>query len=184
MNAKQSIQAAFRSLLEQQSLDQITVIQICERANVNRQTFYYHYQNIMELLKDMIFLEIYDEVSRGRAFDTWKHGFLTTTTFINDNHDIFMNIYSSSYWDEANRYFTAVSNSLLQGVLDECIAAGGYHISPEDKAFVIHYYRIVFNGVMTEWTRTGRRLKPDQLLDKFEKMVDGTICMVLQRFAT
>ena len=183
MTAKQSIQAAFRQLLTVQSMDQITVKQICDMANVNRQTFYYHYQNMVELLKDMIFLEIYDEVSKGRAFDTWKHGFLTTTRFINDNHDIFMNIYTSSYWDEANRYFTQVSNALLLGVIDECIHNGNYQIAPEDKNFVIDYYRIVFNGLMTDWMKTGRKLAPEELLQKFSKMIDGTICMALERFA-
>lgn len=183
MTAKQSIEMAFRQLLKEQSLDQITVKQICEIANVNRQTFYYHYQNMVELLKDMIFLEIYDEVSIGRSFDTWKHGFLTTTRFINDNHDMFMNIYTSSFWDEANRYFTQVSNNLLLGVLDECIASGNYSITEEDKQFVIDYYRIVFNGVMTDWTKTGRKLAPEELLEKFSKMIDGTICMALERFA-
>lgn len=183
MNAKKSIQKAFRALLKEYALDRITVTLICEKANVNRQTFYYYYQNIIDLLKDILFVEIYDEVNRGRAYDTWKHGFLTTTRFIHSNHEMFMNIYTSSYWEEVNRYFTEISNTLLLGVLDECIANTDSAIREEDKHFMVEYYRIVFNGIMTEWTKAGMTLTPEELLSKFEKMVDGTICMSLERFA-
>ncbi len=82
LTAKESIRQAFKELLTQHSLDHITVIQICDQANVNRQTFYYHYQNMVHLLEDMIFLEIYDEVNKGKSYDTWKYGFITTLNFI------------------------------------------------------------------------------------------------------
>lgn len=183
MSAKESLQHAFRQLLREVPLNRITVIHVCEKAHVNRQTFYYYYQNIIDLLKDMIFIEIYEEVSKGRAYDTWKHGFLTTTTFIRDNHDIFMNIYTSTYWEEVNDYFIKISNSLLRGVLEECVETSSLDVSEEDKDFIIDYYRVVFNGTMTEWLKSGMPLSPRELLSKFEKMVDGTICMALARFA-
>lgn len=183
MTAKESIRQAFKELLTQHSLDHITVIQICDQANVNRQTFYYHYQNMVHLLEDMIFLEIYDEVNKGKSYDTWKYGFITTLNFIENNHDIFLNIYHSSYWEEANRFFNKTSDALLRGVVDECIREGGYQIREEDKQFVIDYYRIIFTGLITEWTESGRGMSPKHLLQKFEKMIDGTIPQSLQRFS-
>lgn len=44
------IQAAFRSLLEEQGFEALTVQQIIDRANVGRATFYAHYENKDELL--------------------------------------------------------------------------------------------------------------------------------------
>ncbi|HZK09635.1 MAG TPA: TetR/AcrR family transcriptional regulator [Clostridia bacterium] len=183
MNAKKSIKVAFWDLLQELPLDQITVIMLCERANVNRQSFYYYYQNIVDLLKDVLFAEIYDEVSQGRAYDTWKYGFYTTTRFINENHFIFQNIQHSNYWEEINNFFTENSNSLVKGVIDECIEATGIRVSKEDKDFMIHYYRVLFNSIMTEWVKDGMKLKPIELLSKVEKLVDGTICPALQRFS-
>ena len=183
MSAKTSINKAFWELLRELPLDQITVISLCERANVNRQTFYYYYQNIVDLLKDVLFAEIYDEVSKGRAYDTWKHGFLTTTCFIKNNNFVFQNIHHSHYWDEVNDFFTEKSNILLKGVIDECIESTEIRISKEDEEFMIHYYRVLFNSIMTEWVKDGMKLNPEELLSKVEKLVDGTVCSALERFA-
>lgn len=48
---------------------------------------------------------------------------------------------------------------------------------------MIHYYRVLFNSIMTEWVKDGMKLKPIELLSKVEKLVDGTICPALQRFS-
>lgn len=183
MSAKTAIKKAFWELLRELPLYQITVILLCERANVNRQTFYYYYQNVVDLLKDVLFEEIYDEVSKGSAYDTWKHGFLTTTTFLSENHLIFLNIYYSSYWEEVNNFLTEKSNALLLGVIDECIRDTQIRVAEEDKKFMVHYYRVLFNTIMTEWVKGGMKYTPEELLSKMEKLADGTICMALQRFA-
>lgn len=183
MTAKEALKHVFWELLKELPLNQITVILLCEKANVNRQTFYYYYQNVVDLLKEVLFEEISEEVSRGRAYDTWKHGFLTTTRFLRENHFVFLNIYYSHYWDEINRFFSEKSSALLTGVIDECIEATSIQVAEEDKDFMIHYYRVVFNSIMTEWLKDGMKLKPEELLSKVEKLVDGTICSALQRFA-
>lgn len=183
MTAKESIRLAFSELLREEPLNRITVIHVCEKASVNRQTFYYYYQDIIDLLKDVLFEEVYDEISRGRAYDTWKHGFLTTTRFIKNNYNVFWNIYHSHYWEEINRFFTQSSNALLRGVIDECIESTQVQVLDEDKEFMIHFYRVVFNGLMTDWMKDGMKIEPEELLSKLEKMVDGTICTALQRFA-
>ena len=184
MTAKTAIKKAFWELLRELPLNQITVILLCERANVNRQTFYYYYQNVVDLLKEVLFAEIYDEVATGgSAYDTWKHGFLTTTRFLHENHSVFLNIYHSNYFDEINQYLTEVSSSLLRGVINDCIEATGIDVSEDDKQFMVHYYRVVFNSIMTEWVKDGMKLPPEVLLSKVEKLVDGTICSALQRFA-
>ena len=43
---------ALLSLLEKKPLEYITIREICETAGVNRSTFYLHYENISDLLKE------------------------------------------------------------------------------------------------------------------------------------
>ena len=40
------IQEEFEKLLEEKFLDKITVVEIADRCEMNRNTFYYHYDNI------------------------------------------------------------------------------------------------------------------------------------------
>lgn len=45
---------AFLQLLEKKDFEYISVKEICEKAGVNRSTFYLHYDNISDLLSESI----------------------------------------------------------------------------------------------------------------------------------
>ena len=45
---------ALRQLLSDRSLDKITVQNIADAANVSRKTFYYHFQDVYDLLEWML----------------------------------------------------------------------------------------------------------------------------------
>ncbi|MGN1339494.1 MAG: TetR/AcrR family transcriptional regulator C-terminal domain-containing protein [Oscillospiraceae bacterium] len=48
---KQALSQALKRLMEQKSLNRITVQELVEECGVNRKTFYYHFQDIYSLLK-------------------------------------------------------------------------------------------------------------------------------------
>lgn len=49
IKTKAHLQEALLQLLKEKALDKITISELCKRANVNRGTFYLHYQDIPEL---------------------------------------------------------------------------------------------------------------------------------------
>ena len=54
---KRAIQESFKKLLSNQPLDKITVKNITDDCGVNRNTFYYHYSDIYQLLEEIILTE-------------------------------------------------------------------------------------------------------------------------------
>ena len=50
---KRAIQSAFLELLDQRSLSRITVKDITDICGINRNTFYYHYQDISALIEEI-----------------------------------------------------------------------------------------------------------------------------------
>ena len=48
---KKALAASLKKLLEQKTLDKITVVDLAEDCGVNRQTFYYHFQDIYDLVE-------------------------------------------------------------------------------------------------------------------------------------
>ena len=57
---KQRIMDAFLSLLNKKSLDKLTVKDIIEKAEVNRNTFYYYFEDIYDLLH-AVFKQKFDD---------------------------------------------------------------------------------------------------------------------------
>ncbi len=53
-NTAARMDAAFLNLLEKKELEYITVKEICEKAGVNRSTFYLHYETVSDLIAECV----------------------------------------------------------------------------------------------------------------------------------
>jgi AcrR family transcriptional regulator len=62
--------------LLQKPLDKITVIDIVTDCGVNRQTFYYHFQDIYDLIEWLFLDEASVALAGQKTYETWEQGFL------------------------------------------------------------------------------------------------------------
>ncbi|WP_371368261.1 hypothetical protein SRRS_19060 [Sporomusa rhizae] len=182
-SAKTAIINSFKELLNKRPLDKITIKEICEYCDVNRQTFYYHFTDIMDIFKFIVSEELSAEIAQNRTFETWKGGFLATMNYLKKNSRMILHIYHSSYRSEANTYFTNLSNKLLHNVVTECIERMEVKISDEDQIFIVNFYRRVFNGLIIDWVIAGMKEDPQIILSKLLVMISGSIPRSVAGFA-
>ena len=71
LTTKKAISFTLKELLLEKPLSKITVNDITERCNINRQTFYYHFESITDLV-EWTCLEDADKVLKDKA--TYKLG--------------------------------------------------------------------------------------------------------------
>ena len=64
-NARTALMDSFKDLLMMKSMDRITVKEICEHCNVNRQTFYNYFINIMDIFKTMLYEDLSAEIGQN-----------------------------------------------------------------------------------------------------------------------
>lgn len=94
--SSEKIETAFLSLILKHKYEEITISQICQRANINRSTFYCHYDDINDLI-----VKIENKFAKGTA-SIFKFGerqtheaFIELFTFIKENkyfYKAFLNI--------------------------------------------------------------------------------------------
>lgn len=66
IRTKQALTTALFTLLQQQTIDKITVTALCKEAQVNRRTFYIHYEHVTDIFEDYQ-LELANEVAVSLA---------------------------------------------------------------------------------------------------------------------
>ena len=174
-NAKAAIIDSFKQLLNNKSIDKITVKEICEHCNVNRQTFYNHFTDIMDIFKFIFYEELSIEIAQNRTFETWSGGFLATMNYLKKNSQMILHVYKSSYYSEANTYFANFSSRLLDDVVEECVEKMGVNLKNKDQNFIVNFYRHVFNGLMMDWVSEGMEEEPEIILKKLLIMIKGSI---------
>ncbi len=181
--AKIAIIRSFKELLTRQSIDNITVKEICQHCDVNRQTFYYYFTDIMDIFKYVVFKELSRDVANNRTFETWEGGFLATMNYLKSNAKMILHVYHSSYWPEANAFFSGLSNKLMLDVVDECVESLGVYLDEKDKDFIINFYRHVFNNLMIDWVNDGMEDDPRAILERLLLMISGSIPRSVIAFA-
>ena len=69
--SKAQLRQALIQLLQEKPVEEITVRELTERADVNRGTFYSHYQNIYHML-EQVENELFDELGRVAVETVYK----------------------------------------------------------------------------------------------------------------
>jgi probable dihydroxyacetone kinase regulator len=174
-NAKAAIINSFKQLLNKKSIDKITVKGVCEHCDVNRQTFYNHFTDIMDVFKFIFFEELSIQIAQNRTFETWGGGFLATMNYLKTNSKMILHVYNSSYWSEFNTYFANLSSRLLDDVIEECAIKMEVKLKDKDEKFIVNFYRHVFNGLMIDWISEGMEEEPEIILKKLLIMISGSI---------
>lgn len=179
---KKALAASLKKLLMEKPLDKITVIDIVEDCEVNRQTFYYHFQDIYDLV-EWIFANDADKALDGKkTYGTWQQGFLQIFEYVLENKALIMNTYKSISRDQLERYLYEVTYKLLIGVVEE--KAVGMNVRDEDKEFIADFYKFGFVGLMLEWIRCGMKEDPKVLVEHLSILIQGDITRALEKYRT
>lgn len=182
-SAKVLIVQAFKQLIQKKSIDKITVKELCEICEINRQTFYNHFSDLFDIFKYLFQEELFAEIAQNRTFENWCGGFLATLNYLKRNSKMIWHVYESSYRLEANTFFTRISNRLLEDVVDECMESLDKVLEEADRRFIVNFYRHVFNGLMMDWVNEGMKEQPEELLKKLQIMIGGSIPRSVSAFA-
>ena len=179
---KRALAASLKSLLAKKPLDKITVIDIAEDCGVNRQTFYYHFQDIYDLI-DWTFVSEADQViGCKKTYETWQQGFLQVFQAALENKGLILNVYHSISRDVVERYLYDITYDLLIGVVEE--QAKGLPVREEDKRFIADFYKFAFVGMVLDWIRRGMKDDPQQMIDRLSILIHGDIARALEKYRT
>lgn len=170
---KQALIDAFLEILETKALDKITVKDIVEKCNVNRNTFYYHFQDIYGLLEEIVTMEAEEITSIYPIYDSWQKGLEDTMIYILDNSTAILNIYHSVSKEQLEHFLYKITDKFLVDYVDK--ASEGFNATEEDKIFISKFYRYAIVGTILEWIEKGLIEDPKDITKQMVKILEGSI---------
>ena len=169
---KMAIAVDVKELLLEKSLEKITVNYITEKCAMNRQTFYYHFHDILELTEWICEEDAERALKENRTYDTWQDGFLSIFNMIKRDKAFIINIYHNVPKDYLYRYLYKVTYQLLYDVLEE--KAEGMVVREEDKTFIANFYKYGFVGLVLEWIDGGMKEDPKIIIARLNSLIQGS----------
>lgn len=177
---KRAISASLKNLLEEKKLNKITVQEIADDCGINRQTFYYHFQDIYDLVEWTCIEDTEKVLKENRTYETWQEGFLAVFDLAKKDKVFIDNIYRSVSLEMLEQYLYRLVYPLVKNVVDE--KAKGYSVRDEDKKYIADFYKYAFVGVLLEWVRRDMKESPEDVVDRVSKIVGGNIESAFENF--
>ncbi len=131
-------------MLDQESLDKITVKDLVDRCGMNCNTFYYYYQDLYTLLEELLQEEADRIIAAHHAFDLWQEGFLDAITLVLEHRRAAYHVFNSNARDYVVRYFLRLGDYILTDVVQELSA--GLPVQPEDQRILVDFYKHALVG--------------------------------------
>ena len=176
---KKALAAALKELLKHKTLDKITVSDLTDACGVNRQTFYYHFKDIYDLLEWVYKDDATRVIPGNKTHDNWKDAYLKIFRYVQENRALVMNTYHSAQRELIVNYVHYEAYLLVKEVVDEC--AEGLQVQEEDRVFVAKFYQYALVDLVLEWLDHGMKEEPEHLVHQVNMVIDGNVVNALKR---
>ena len=177
-NTAQLKDEALIALLKKKDFEFITVKEICEKAGVNRSTFYLHYENLSDLLAEtteMInkrfqegYKKTFIDVSMGSVDDV----FLITPeyikpylNFVKENKELFKLIHEKPQLFNNQKAFEKLYAELFTYILDK------FGVDEKEKPYIFAFYTQGVLAVVMKWVNQGCKEDVDFIME----MITGVV---------
>ncbi|MDO4311675.1 MAG: TetR/AcrR family transcriptional regulator C-terminal domain-containing protein [Eubacteriales bacterium] len=178
---KQAISESLKTLLEKQTIDKITIKEIVAECGVNRQTFYYHFSDIYELLEWALEDTIQEYITVNPVpKDDWQEQIYLFYRFLYSHRRIILHAY-----DPINRtYYENFTVKFIEPIImyriSLCPAA--VHVPEDKRQFVQQVYTWICSDLIIEWVEHGMPDEQKTRLDDYITLVNGSLDAALERF--
>lgn len=176
---KKALVESFIKLLNDNPLDKITVKEIVDDCGVNRNTFYYYFQDIYDLLEFVFKTETQKVINDEKIYDSWKDGLLDSTKFALENKKAIYHIYNSLSREQLEKYLYDVTGNLMLAYVNQ--QAADIEVDEEDKEFIANFYKYALVGMILDWIGRGMKDDPSIFVEKMSKLFEGNMKSVLER---
>lgn len=140
LNTKKMLAQSLKRAMEKKTLSKVTVNELIKDCNLNRNTFYYHFSDIYDLLKWMLEQEAVEVVKKIDLLVDTEEAIRFVLNYVNENRHIINCAYDSMGHQEMKRFFYAD----FIGVMKQAINSGARQmqlsISEEFKDFMAQFY--------------------------------------------
>lgn len=170
---KRAIVSGFMELLNERPFDKITVVDVANRCEINRNTFYYYFDDLTALVNDMLECETQKILDMHINCDSWAEAFLLVTKFDRNNKRAIYHLYDSPNWKNVEKHLYEIIMNGMTAVMEK--EAEGTGASPEDIHALAVFYTSALLGILSQWLRSDMEYDADAYIANISGLLEGNV---------
>lgn len=148
---KKALAKSLKKLMEKSALDKISIREIVEDCGVNRKTFYYHFENIYDLVNWMFEEEAIESVKKYDFIRDYEDAVRFSMNYIEENEHVVNSALDALGRDELKKFFYNNFVGNMRSIVGEF--SKDMFIPKDYIDFLINFYTESFASLLIDWIR-------------------------------
>ena len=172
---KRAIADSLKELTKIKTFDKISVKDISEKCGINRQTFYYHFEDKFALLKWIYETDLLDKHLQDVSFDNWNIKLEQILTDMAQDKQFYTNTinHTENYIQEyllvqAQKIFEQAITVIDESVNNETRRS----VSDAQRNFIARFFAYGSCGMIIEWVSHGMEETPAYISNSMKTLKD------------
>ncbi len=179
---KKAIAEGFKSLMTKKHFEKITISDITAACGLNRQTFYYHFQDKYELLNWIFYNEVIAPLMDGLTIDNWSDKLEVMLVTMKKDVRFYSNALNTPYSSEFRDYLFKVTATVVDEIIDRI--ADGQTIKDYDKQFITEFFSYGITGCTIKWITSNSMESPENVAVYLKNLVNDCKSFAVARYVT
>ena len=150
---KEMLAESLMKLLARRTLDKITIQDIVDDCGYNRQTFYYHFHDIYDLIDWIFAAQTQELIEKCRACGSLDVGVEAVIAYMRENRRLILNILRSVNGEKLLDNLYRSAQSIVLSALEN--HPGVQELSAEYRELVAEAFKYTLAGLLIDWMRAG-----------------------------
>lgn len=170
---EEAIKQAFLALLEQKSVSKITVKDIVESCGVNRNTFYYHFSSIPDLVEELVSDFTREIIKENAPVKSLEECIEIGAKMALEHKRVLLNIYNSSNRSVYEIHLMKACEQVVEQYIETVFGDTG--VNAQDREILVRFYKCQCFGQVIDWMNSNMSYN---IVEQF-----GRLCQLREGFA-
>lgn len=174
---KRALAAAFKELLESQPFDKISVSMICDKCEMNRKSFYYHFKDKYDLVNWIYYTE-FILVAHQKDYTIGWDLMEDLCTYFYENRDFYRKTFHVEGQNSFSDYFGDIISMIITKDFEKLFGEG------EHRAFYVNFFSDAFLCAIKRWIAEKDCIPAKEFESLLKNCLLGTSTKIIEEFTS
>lgn len=179
-NMKQTFADTLMEMLNTTSLENISIKDVVSRCGVSRQSFYYYFNDIYDIVEWIFLQETEKALNEYSDINNWQFGYVLLMKWVQNHKALVLNTYKSVQREYIEHFMNQVLYQYIIKVVED--QSQGMNVTTDQCEFIAKFFTLAINAISLEWIRTGMKERPENVAEQVNTVIKGDFKKALSNF--
>ena len=180
LSTKEALAAALKKLMVVKPINKITIRELVNACGMNRNSFYYHFEDIYDLFKWTLENEAVEVVKQYDLMMDYHEVINFVLDYVESNQYMITNAYNAIGQAGLKQFLCLDFISCLETLIDHGAEKQGITLDADYKQFLCSFYTEAIAGTLLDYIMHPQKRSREKLVSYLELLLQRTLPAAIQ----